>query len=276
VAGGDPARTATGGQTASGDTAGGGTAGRQSGGSGDLGRRVGTGEPASLDGTGELAIKETPSVVSAPAASADSSSAVAATQGVSTHRTSATESTREISTTTAADPAKADRVLAQVIGQIRLHSGNVVPSLETRFHDPQLGSLRLVLLGNAGGTIHAELIAADPATADAISRAAERAIGGSFSLAGIDLRIRSEGGSFQANTGSHGRPDERPAGFATHDNGGGAAGTTRHDGGDDAGPDRGSKTPSDSARLAARLAPVIARSTAANARTRAAGLDVWA
>jgi hypothetical protein len=272
--GGDSSASASGGQTASGGQNG----GYETPGARDIGRRVGATEAGSPDSSPDpVANSDASSTAGSPVISIDSASVAAANQAASVHRTSGTVSGAvEISTAATADPANADRLLDQVIGQIRLHSGNVVPSLETRLHDPQLGSLRLVLLGRAGETIHAELIAADPATADAISRAADRAIAGSLSLAGIDLRIRSEGGSFQASAGNHGRPDEAAAGFSGDDNRNNAAGTFRNGAGDAAGSDRGSTTPSDSARLAARLAPAIARSTPPNVRTRSAGLDVWA
>ena len=274
TAGGDSGASASGGQTASGGQNGGGeTLGPR-----DVGRRAGASEAASPDSSPDaVANSDASSTPNSPVISSDSTSVAAASQTATIHRTSGSVAgAAEVSTAATADPANADRLLDQVIGQIRLHGGNVVPSLETRLHDPQLGSLRLVLLGRAGETIHAELIAADPATADAISRAADRAIAGSLSLAGIDLRIRSEGGSFQANAGNHGRPDEAAAGFTGDDNRNNAAGTFRNGAGDDAGSDRGSTATSDSARLAARLAPAIARSTPANARTRSAGLDVWA
>jgi hypothetical protein len=274
TAGGDSSASASGGQTAAGGQNGGGeTLGPR-----DVGRRAGASEAASPDSSPDpVANSDASSTASSPVISSDSASIAAASQSATIHGTSGTVAgAADVSTAASADPANADRLLDQVIGQIRLHGGNVVPSLETRLHDPQLGSLRLVLLGRAGETIHAELIAADPATADAISRAADRAIAGSLSLAGIDLRIRSEGGSFQASGGNHGRPDEAAAGFSGDDNRNNAAGTFRNGAGDDGGSDRSSTTTSDSARLAARLAPAIARSTPANVRTRSAGLDVWA
>jgi hypothetical protein len=273
TAGGDSSASASGGQTPSGGQNG----GAETPGARDVGHRVDASEAASQDSSPDpVANNHTLPEADGSVIATDTSSVAAANQTASVHRTSASVAgASEVSTAATADPANADRLLDQVIGQIRLHGGNVVPSLETRFHDSQLGSLRLVLVGRAGETIHAELIAADPATANAISRAADRAMAGSLSLAGIDLRIRAEGGSFQANAGNHGRPDEAAAGFSGDDSRN-ATGTFRNGTGDDAGSDRGSSTTSDSARLAARLAPAIARSTPANVRTRAAGLDVWA
>jgi hypothetical protein len=273
TAGGDSSASASGDQTASDGQNG----GAETRGARDVGRRVGDIDAANPESSPDPVANSEVSTASSPVMATDGASVAAANQTATIHRTSGSVAgAADVSTAAGADPANADRLLDQVIGQIRLHSGNVVPSLETRLHDPQLGSLRLVLLGRAGETIHAELIAADPATAEAISRAADRAIAGSLSLAGIELRIRSEGGSFQASAGNHGRPDEAAAGFSGDDNRSNAAGTFRNGAGDDAGSDRGSATTSDSARLAARLAPAIARSTPANVRTRSAGLDVWA
>jgi hypothetical protein len=241
----------------------------------DRARHLGAVDAASSDVSGEpVATAATQPAAGASTVSVDATSVAATGQVASTHLASATTPNHEVSSTASVDSASADRLLDQVVGQIRLHGANGVPGLESRFHDPQLGSLRLVIVGRAGETVRAELIAADPATADALVRAADRAVSGSLGLAGIDLRIRSEAGSFQANAGTNGRSDDRPAGFAGNDNG--TAGTSQQAGRDDPGSDRNSTASAGQARQTSRLAPVATRPTTSNARTRSAGLDVRA
>ena len=272
----DALATATAGTTPSVDTRGAPTGGGTPDDADDNGRRQGSRATAASESgvTGTAGGSDPAANGAVTAAPADGTSIAAANQVPSTQRTSGPAARDDVSNAAAANPASADRLLDQVVGQIRLHGGNGVPGLESRFHDPQLGDLRLVLLGRAGETIRAELIATDPATAAALGKAADRALAGSLGLVGIDLRIRSEAGSFQANAGTQGRPDDRPAG-SSNDKGNGPAGAFQQSAGDDAPSGRRSATAAGSTRQASRLSPVPTRSTA-NARTRSAGLDVRA
>ena len=85
----------------------------------------------------------------------------------------------------------ADRIIGQVVDRLRSFSTDGTPGLETRFDDPQLGSLRLVVSGRAGETVQAELVAGDARSAEAIGRAVERAVASSAGLHGIALQVRT-------------------------------------------------------------------------------------
>jgi hypothetical protein len=167
------------------------------------------------------------------------------------------------------DPANVDRLIDQVIDRARLHATGGTPGLESRFHDPQLGDLRLVVVGRPGDLIRAELFAADPLAAEALSRAADRAATGPAGLAGIQLHIRTEAGSAAstAQNGSHERTrDGAPQGGA------GASGQPGHGAASEPGRDT---TRSTSSRPNGRTIAAT-RSATSSARTRTTGLDIRA
>jgi hypothetical protein len=85
----------------------------------------------------------------------------------------------------------ADRLLGRVVERLRTVVGSTDPALEAHLHDPVLGSVRLLVAGRAGELVRAELVVADPRSADALSRALDRSSTG-HGLTGIDLRIRLE------------------------------------------------------------------------------------
>jgi hypothetical protein len=159
-------------------------------------------------------------------------------------------------------------LIGQVIDRARLHVTGGTPGLESRFHDPQLGDLRLVVIGRPGDLIRAELFTSDPLAADALARAADRATTGSAGLAGIQLHIRTEGGSAASNA-QDGSPDRRgqaPQG------GPGSSGQPGHGAPSEPGRDT---TRSTSSRPIGR-AIAATRSATSSARTPTRGLDVRA
>jgi len=100
-----------------------------------------------------------------------------------------------------------DRLLSRVIERIRTVSSSSRPALEARLHDPELGTIRVLVAGRAGEVVRAELFVADQRIADAFSRAVDRSSTG-HGLAGIDLRIRTDSMGFDAGaTGSGSTPD---------------------------------------------------------------------
>jgi hypothetical protein len=109
-------------------------------------------------------------------------------------------------------PADLDQFLSGVLERIRTVSTNGGTGLEARLQHPDLGSVRLVVSGQQGDVVRAELIASDRASADALSRALDRASIG-HGLAGIDLRIRAESAASSAGGfGSHDRSDRNAPG----------------------------------------------------------------
>jgi hypothetical protein len=100
----------------------------------------------------------------------------------------------------------ADRVLGQVIDRMRAFSTDGTPGLETRFEDPQLGTLRLIVSGRAGDTVQAEIVAVDARSAEAIGRAIERAATTSAALHGITLQVRT---ADTAGSGANGHLGDR-------------------------------------------------------------------
>jgi hypothetical protein len=215
----------------------------------------------------------------APTATATDGSTIApdrasltASQAASTTRATgpdATTTTEGADRPRVIDPANVDRLIGQVIDRARMHVNGGTPGLESRFHDPELGDLRLVVVGRPGDLIRAELFASDPRAAEALSRAADRAATGPAGLAGIQLHIRTEAGS-AASTTHNGSPErgreQLPQGGA------GTAGQS----GNGAAPEPGrdpSKTTS--SRLNGRTIAAT-RSATSSARTRSSGLDVRA
>jgi hypothetical protein len=138
---------------------------------------------------------------------ADSTSARPAADGAGANRQAVHSAERAIETVAhlVVDrpvAAAADRVLAQVVDRLRSFATDGTPGLETRFDDPQLGSLRLVVSGRAGETIQAEIVALDAKSAEAIGRAIEHAAATSTALHGIALQVRTADAS-GAGTGGH-------------------------------------------------------------------------
>ncbi len=110
-------------------------------------------------------------------------------------------------------PAQADaidRLIGQVLDRLRSVQTADGPGLETSFHAPGLGTIRLVVSGLPGEIVRATLIAASPETVQALRRAVaqHRATDG---LAGIDLQVR-QAGEFRravAEAAPDGRADGR-------------------------------------------------------------------
>jgi hypothetical protein len=93
-----------------------------------------------------------------------------------------------------------------VVEQIRTVVGSSSPALETRLHDPELGTVRLLVAGRAGEVVRAEVVVADARIADALAQAVDRSSAG-HGLAGIDLRIRTDSGLGAGSTGAGSTPD---------------------------------------------------------------------
>jgi hypothetical protein len=94
-----------------------------------------------------------------------------------------------------------------VVERIRTAGGSSEPALEARIHDPELGTVRLLVAGRAGEVVRAELIVTDGRVADALARAIDRSAAGN-GLTGIDLRIRMDStGLDSGRMGSGSTPD---------------------------------------------------------------------
>jgi len=127
-----------------------------------------------------------------------------------------TERAAEAIATAAADgtdAGAADRVLGQVVDRLRSFSTDGTPGLATRFDDPDLGMIQLVVSGKAGDTIRAELVTTDARSAEAIGRAIERAMATNIGLHGISLAVRTAHAAGSGPDGQQGsRQDDRPRG----------------------------------------------------------------
>jgi len=171
----------------------------------------------------------------------------------------------------------ADRVVAEAMGRIRTATRAGVPGLESRIDDPELGSIRILVSGRPGETIHAELIARDPAAARELSAALDRALAAGASMpAGVDLHVRTD--APQRPSGANAHLGSQPGGGGRMAPDGQASHHGRDDApafafGQDAGGGRSDPQPSGRER---RLAPVpVAPGTRPAARSGAA-LDVRA
>jgi hypothetical protein len=113
-----------------------------------------------------------------------------------------------------AHAAAAELVIGQIVDRLRTFRADGAPAVETRFEDPQLGEIRLVITGHAGETLRAELVASSSQAADALGRALVHvtAAGGLDPLRQIDLRIRTAdaGPAFGQDHGSTGRHPADP------------------------------------------------------------------
>jgi hypothetical protein len=89
----------------------------------------------------------------------------------------------------------------QVVQTIHTYQTTAGPALEARISDPNLGDIRLVVIGRAGEIVQAQLIVRDRVAADAITAAAVRMRDTGDALAGVTVSVRSEAGG--SATGGH-------------------------------------------------------------------------
>jgi hypothetical protein len=99
----------------------------------------------------------------------------------------------------------ADRLMNQVIKTIHTYQTSAGPSLEARVSDPVLGDVKVIVTGQAGEIVQAQLVVRDRATADALLTATARSQASGEALSGVNVSVRSEsGGSWTSNGRSGG------------------------------------------------------------------------
>ena len=99
----------------------------------------------------------------------------------------------------------ADRLMNQVVKTIHTYQTSGGPALEARVSDPVLGDVRVIVTGQAGEIIQAQLVVRDRFTADALLTAAARSHASGEALTGVNVSVRSElGGSWTSNRRSGG------------------------------------------------------------------------
>jgi hypothetical protein len=103
----------------------------------------------------------------------------------------------------------ADRLMNQVVKTIHTYQTSGGPALEARISDPVLGNVKVIVTGQAGEIVQAQLVVRDRFTADALLIAAARSHASGEALTGVNVSVRSEsGGSWTSNRRSGGAAAE--------------------------------------------------------------------
>jgi hypothetical protein len=99
----------------------------------------------------------------------------------------------------------ADRLMNQIVKTIHTYQTSAGPALEARVSDAVLGDVKVIVTGQAGEIIQAQLVVRDRFTADALLTAAARSHASGEALTGVNVSVRSEsGGSWTSNQRSGG------------------------------------------------------------------------
>jgi hypothetical protein len=98
----------------------------------------------------------------------------------------------------------ADRLMSQVVRTIHSYQTSSGPALEARVSDPILGDIKVVVSGQAGEIIQAQLVARDRVSADALLNAATRIHASGEGLTGVNVSVRSEAGGTWTSSGRSG------------------------------------------------------------------------
>jgi hypothetical protein len=103
----------------------------------------------------------------------------------------------------------ADRLMNQVVKTIHTYETSGGPALEARISDPVLGDVKVIVTGQAGEIVQAQLVVRDRFSADALLTAAARSHASGEALTGVNVSVRSEsGGSWTSNQRSGGAAAE--------------------------------------------------------------------
>jgi hypothetical protein len=110
-----------------------------------------------------------------------------------------------VATQTPSDLAdSAARLMNQVVKTIHSFQTSNGPALEARISDPVLGDVKVIVSGQAGEIVQAQLVVRDRVSADALLSAATRIHASGEGLSGVNVSVRSETGGTWTSSGRFG------------------------------------------------------------------------